>query len=173
MKPLEFLPLLILRATFAVVMLLVLMALEYGVPIYVPLWIYALLIAFNYWVLWKLSSGPSRVRQFIFPALFTVGLLWLFADASDSSQSMMRHLHRVQPGMNVSQVEAIMGDYNHYNTLFGFQNTRRAPSGELVLIHPDYATYKHSTPDDGAYNAASGVVNFKDGKVTGVQYIGD
>lgn len=85
----------------------------------------------------------------------------------------MRILYQVKPGMNITQVEAIMGDYNRFNKLFDIQNTRRLPSGQLALIEPQYARYKHSTPDDGFYNAAHGQVLFKNGTVTGVEYIGD
>lgn len=164
---------LILRATFALGMLLVLGMLEYVLPIYVPLWVYVLITAFSFAVLYGLSRRESKIAKIAWPALFTLGLVWLFSESSDSSQAMMRHLHRVKPGMNVTQVEAIMQPYSHYNRLFGIRNTRRLPSGELVLVEPDFAVYKHSTPNDGAYNAAVGIVNFKNGKVTGVEYHGD
>ncbi|HEX8465389.1 MAG TPA: hypothetical protein VF627_12305 [Abditibacterium sp.] len=163
----------VFSATFSAAMLFVLAVCEYGVPIYIPLWIYGLFILFCYFVLFGASKERRGAAPFAFPLLFTFGLIFVLSDSQDSSQAMMRALHRVKPGMNIAQVEAIMSGYNRYNQMFGFQNTKRLPSGELALIHPDFASYKHSMPNDGAYNAASGVVYFKDGKATSVEYRGD
>lgn len=169
-----FLPLLLLRVFFALAVLFVLALLEYGLPIYVPLWGYALIIALTCAVLWEMSVSNSKMEKIAVPALFILGLWFLFSDSSDSSQAFMRQLHhRVEPGMSIAQVEAAMSDYHRYNRLFDIQNTRRLPSGELVLTEPDFAFYKHSTPDDGFYNAAHGVVYFKNGQVTGLGYVGD
>jgi hypothetical protein len=165
--------LLILGVTFASFVLLVLALLEYGLPMYVPVWAYVLVVGCCYAMLFGLLSEHRRWAKFSVLALFTLGVMLVFVDSEDSSQAVMRHLHRVQLGMNVTQVEAIMGRYNRYNALFHIQNTKRLPSGQLVLINPEYAVYKHSTPDDGAYNAAHGTVHFKNGKVTGVSYRGD
>ena len=162
-----------LGAALVLLALLCVAILEYVWTAYVPLWVFAGVILGCYAMLFAWTSRERGLTPWILPALFTLGLLWVFSDSQNSSQSLMRDLHRVKQGMNIAQVEAIMGQYNRYNALFDIQNTRRLPSGQLELVAPEYAVYKHSTPDDGFYNAAHGLVRFKDGKVTSVEYVGD
>jgi hypothetical protein len=64
-----------------------------------------------------------------------------------------------------------MGRYNTFN--IGQPNTRRSGRGSLLLVDPNVAAYRHADVNDGRYNGDLGIINFKNNKVSSVEFSPD
>jgi len=133
-----------------------------------------------------LLRHPTRIKFGIFAGLI-VCLATLYVVPWNSRKPFLRDLDKVQIGMTVNQVEAIMGRYmkgTGWPAVPGSNSptgqlvevgsgitmaTSNSPSGELVI--QDSVTYRHS--NDGAFNSDWGVVRFKNGRVVAKEFMPD
>lgn len=144
---------------------------EFVSPFVVPSYAYlgfaliclALLVPF-------LRDNRLKVK-FVVPCLFVAGLILLYSSSWTSRKLFLRDLYSIRPGMSVQQVESVMGKYNAFN--IGQPNTRVAASGNLVLVDPNVAAYRHADVNNGQYNGDIGVVRFKNNKVSGIEFMPD
>jgi hypothetical protein len=87
-----------------------------------------------------------------------------------SRKVFLKDLYSIKPGMTVTEVKAIMAGYIPGT---GFPSNPLAeppgPSGELTIRGA--LVFRHS--EEPAYNADWGIVNFRDGRVTGVEFSAD
>jgi len=146
----------------------------------------------GYWLFWTLLLVPFLVRQpsrlkFAIHALLTLSLLVLYLVPWNYRKPFLRDFDKVEIGMTVAEVDAIMGEYmqgtgwrippgsaSPTGQLTEVSSgitlaTSNSPAGELVIR--DSITYRHS--NDGAFNSDWGVVKFKNGRVIGKRFMPD
>jgi len=114
-----------------------------------------------------LRTAPQKSRRNGLTLSLSLMLI-IVAMPWNSRKAFVRDLYSVRPGMTVRQVEAIMGRYNEYCIQ---PNTILSPDGELALVDPNIASYRHS--EEPAFNGDIGVVHFQNGRVVRVEFLPD
>lgn len=138
--------------------------------------------------------GRLRIAKAILCGLFLLAMVALWFSPVSTRQPFLRDLGRVEKGMTLAQVEAIMGGYmkgtgwpepppfakgsapqssnpqNIKDLATGSTHQIEADKkGELQIV--DAVTYRHS--DEGEYNSDWGVVSFQNGRVSKVEFMPD
>jgi hypothetical protein len=151
-------------------------------------WLYLLLIplfAFGIVRRQPASVQPRRLAAFAGVVAFIATLYFV---PWSSRKPFLHDLYRIQPGMSEADVRRIMGRYREgtgWPAAYGgnpagtgtltdlgtgaTHATGTTPTGEMTIQNS--LIFRHST--DGAFDSDWGVVEFKDGRVTGVSFSAD
>lgn len=135
-----------------------------------------------------------RIAKAILCGLFLLAMVALWFSPVSTRQPFLRDLDRVETGMTLAQVEAIMGGYmkgtgwpepppftkSPTPQSSKTQNIKDLATGSTHQIEADKkgelqiagaVTYRHS--DEGEYNSDWGVVSFQNGRVSKVEFMPD
>lgn len=136
-----------------------------------PVWFYATAASLVF-LLAAIRRGRSTG---IAAAVFIVGLLALHQIPWTTRKPFLRQLHGIRPGMTETQVRSIMFGYQEgtgWPVIPGPESpptTTAAGNGNLTMANA--LVFRHS--DDGRFNSDWGVIEFKAGRVSRVQFLPD
>ncbi|WP_406699100.1 hypothetical protein V5E97_09495 [Singulisphaera sp. Ch08] len=156
--------------TLASLAMLLFAASELLVAIPVPWWLYVAATAmFAVGLLRKRPPGQQLGRLVILISMCVVASV-LHLTPWSSRNGFLKDLYSIRPGMSVSEVKAMMAGYIEGTGWPTNPLTKPpVPPGEFTIRGA--LVFRHS--EEPAYNSDWGIVNFRDGRVTGVEFSAD
>ena len=110
-----------------------------------------------------------EVRRVLLLVAFIVAMLILYKIQWTTRKPFLLDLSHVRIGMTAQEVDRVMGGYIKGSGIAPVGSFGSDENGQLKLS--DSTLYRHSY--DGAFNADWGLVRFKDGRVTNVEFLPD
>ena len=101
--------------------------------------------------------------------IFVVAMVVLYKIPWSTRKPFLTALSRVRIGMTVEEVDRVMSAYIKGSGIEPVGRFGSDENGQLELS--DAIIFRHS--DDGAFNADWGLVRFKDGIVTDIEFVPD
>jgi hypothetical protein len=156
--------------TIASLAMVLIAASEMVVAMPVPWWLYVVATAMFAIGLLRNRHPRQQLGRLVTLISICLAATILHLVPWSSRNGFLKHLYSIRRGMTEDQVNAIMGGYIRGT---GFPTNPFAeppgPPGELTI--EGALVFRHS--EDPAYNADWGIVNFRNGRVTEVEFSRD
>jgi hypothetical protein len=131
--------------------------------------VYELYTACGSVVLLLFVFNKPEVRRMLLLVTFIVAMVVLYKIPWSTRKPFLMALDRVRIGMTAEEVDGVMGGYIRGSGWPAVGRFGSDENGELVV--KGSIIYRHS--DYGMFNSDWGLVEFNDGKVTGVEFLPD